>query len=202
MISILEERDFPIDNLYPLASSRSAGTTIMFRGKTRRVTDLAEFDFSQVRIALFSAGGERSKTFAPHAVAAGAVVIDNSSAFRMDPKVPLVVPEVNADALAGHHGIIANPNCSTIQMVVPLKPIHDHAGIRRIVVSTYQSVSGTGQDAMDELFKQSGQVLNMAETKPEVYPHQIAFNCLLPKNNERILVNVLCLKPSYCSNLW
>jgi aspartate-semialdehyde dehydrogenase len=178
MREILEQRDFPIDEIRLLASERSAGKELEFDGKTVKVRQLTTDSFNGIDIALFSAGGDRSKTFAPHAVAAGAVVVDNSSAFRMDPKVPLVVPEVNPDALLAHNGIIANPNCSTIQMVVPLKPIHDHAGIRRIVVSTYQSVSGSGQSAMDELFKQSGQVLNMAETNPSVYPHQIAFNCL------------------------
>lgn len=178
MRETLEQRDFPVDNLRLLASERSEGKTLEFRGREYKVERLTPNSFQGIDIALFSAGGGRSLEFAPHAVAAGAVVVDNSSAFRMDPKVPLVVPEVNAHALRHHNGIIANPNCSTIQMVVPLKPIHDHARIRRIVVSTYQSVSGTGQKAMDELFKQSGQVLNMAQVRPEVYPHQIAFNCL------------------------
>ena len=146
MISILEERDFPVRNLYLLASSRSAGKTLEFKGKSIRVSDLAEFDFSQAQIGLFSAGGSVSAKYAPIAAEAGCVVIDNTSHFRMDPDVPLVVPEVNPDALAGYgkKNIIANPNCSTIQMVVALKPLHDLQPIKRVVVSTYQSVSGTG----------------------------------------------------------
>ncbi len=178
MRDILEQRAFPIGGVRLLASERSAGKELEFGGATIKVEQLTPASFEGIDIALFSAGGDRALEFAPHAVAAGAVVIDNSSAFRMDPRVPLVVPEVNGHAIQNHNGIIANPNCSTIQMVVPLKPIHDHAGIRRVVVSTYQSVSGTGQSAMDELFKQSGQVLNMAQATAEVYPHQIAFNCL------------------------
>ncbi len=178
MRDTLEQRGFPVAELRLLASERSAGKELEFGDRTIKVEPLTPSSFAGIDIALFSAGGDRSKEFAPHAVNAGAVVVDNSSAFRMDPAVPLVVPEVNGHAIQGHRGIIANPNCSTIQMVVPLKPIHDHAGIRRIVVSTYQSVSGSGQSAMDELFKQSGKVLNMAQVTPEVYPHQIAFNCL------------------------
>jgi len=178
MREILEEREFPVARLVCLASERSEGKAVPFRGADVPVERLTERSFGGVDIALFSAGAERSRAFAPHAVAAGAVVIDNSSAFRMEPKVPLVVPEVNGHALAGHVGIIANPNCSTIQMVMALKPLHDAATIRRIVVSTYQSVSGTGQAAMEELFEQSGQVLNLQSAKPKVYPHQIAFNCL------------------------
>jgi len=178
MREILEEREFPVERLVCLASERSEGKTVAFRGAEVPVDRLTEQSFAGVDIALFSAGAERSRKFAPHAVTAGAVVIDNSSAFRMEPKVPLVVPEVNAHALAGHVGIIANPNCSTIQMVMALKPLHDAATIRRIIVSTYQSVSGTGQAAMEELFEQSGQVLNLQSPKPKVYPHPIAFNCL------------------------
>jgi len=178
MRDILAERDFPVGRLICLASERSEGKTVTFRDREVPVERLTERAFAGVDIALFSAGAERSRAFAPHAVTAGAVVIDNSSAFRMEPKVPLVVPEVNGHALAGHFGIIANPNCSTIQMVMALKPLHDAAKIRRIVVSTYQSVSGTGQAAMEELFDQSGQVLNLQQATPKVYPHQIAFNCL------------------------
>jgi aspartate-semialdehyde dehydrogenase len=178
MREILEERDFPVGRLVCLASERSEGKTVAFRGAEVPVERLTERSFAGVDIALFSAGAERSRAFAPHAVTSGAVVIDNSSAFRMEPKVPLVVPEVNGHALAGHVGIIANPNCSTIQMVMALKPLHEAAKIRRIVVSTYQSVSGTGQAAMEELFEQSGRVLNLQAANPKVYPHQIAFNCL------------------------
>ncbi|MDH4229382.1 MAG: aspartate-semialdehyde dehydrogenase [Nitrospirota bacterium] len=178
MRDILEQRDFPVDQVRMLASERSAGTEVEFGGKTLKVEKLTPGSFRDIDIALFSAGASRSKEFAPHAVTAGAVVIDNSSAYRMDAGVPLVVPEVNAHALKGHNGIIANPNCSTIQMVVALKPLHDAARIRRIVVSTYQSVSGTGQKAIEELYQQSGQVLNLQQVAPKVYPHQIAFNCL------------------------
>jgi len=178
MREVLEERDFPVDRFLPLASERSEGKTVPFRDREVPVERLTEDAFTGIDIALFSAGAERSRHFAPHAVVAGAVVIDNSSAFRMEPKVPLVVPEVNPHALDGHKGIIANPNCSTIQMVLALKPLHDAARIRRLVVSTYQSVSGTGQEAIEELFEQSGEVLNLRQVKPRVYPHQIAFNCL------------------------
>ncbi|MDH5526897.1 MAG: aspartate-semialdehyde dehydrogenase [Nitrospirota bacterium] len=178
MREILEERQFPVDQVRMLASERSAGQEVEFMGRTVKVETLTENSFAGIDIALFSAGGSRSEQFAPHAVKAGAVVVDNSSAFRMHDNVPLVVPEVNPEALQNHIGIIANPNCSTIQMVVALKPLHDAATIRRIVVSTYQSVSGTGQNAIEELFTQSGQVLNMQEATAKVYPHQIAFNCL------------------------
>jgi len=178
MVSILEERNFPIEKLRLLASSRSVGKTIPFRGEEIPVAELTENSFDGIDIALFSAGGDRSRIFSPAAVKSGAVVVDNSSAYRMDPEVPLVVPEVNASALACHKGIIANPNCSTIQMVVALKPIHDVARIKRIVVSTYQAVSGTGKKAMDELLDQTRALLGFQEVKKEVYPHQIAFNCL------------------------
>ncbi len=178
MVSILEERDFPVEELRLLASSRSLGKTIPFRGKEIDVAELAENSFEGIDIALFSAGGDRSLTFSPAAVKSGAVVVDNSSAYRMDPEVPLVVPEVNAPAIARHKGIIANPNCSTIQMVVALKPIHDVAKIKRVVVSTYQAVSGTGKKAMDELLDQTRALLGFQEVKKKVYPHQIAFNCL------------------------
>lgn len=180
MISILEERDFPVGTLYALASSQSAGKTIMFKGNTVKVTDLADFDFSQVRIGLFSAGGSLSEKYAPIAAAAGCVVIDNTSHFRQDDDVPLIVPEVNMEALAGYsqRNIIANPNCSTIQMLVALKPIYDAVGIERINVATYQAVSGTGKKAVEELAGQTARLLNGQEAKCEVYPKQIAFNVL------------------------
>ncbi|MEE8110024.1 MAG: aspartate-semialdehyde dehydrogenase [bacterium] len=178
MLSILEERNFPVSDLRVLASERSAGERITFRGKDYRVEILSADSFEGIDLALFSAGGARSREYVPHAVEAGAVVVDNTSAFRMDPEVPLVVPEVNAEALESHKGIIANPNCSTAQMVVVLKPIHDAAGIRRVVVSTYQSVSGTGKKAIAELEQQVRDLLNFQETTASTYPHEIAFNCL------------------------
>jgi aspartate-semialdehyde dehydrogenase len=180
MISVLEERNFPVRNLYLLASSRSAGKSIQFKGKAIRVTDLAEFDFSQAQIGLFSAGGSISEEYAPKAAAAGCVVIDNTSQFRRDEDIPLIVPEVNIEALAGYtaRNIIANPNCSTIQMLVALKPIYDAVGIERINVATYQAVSGTGKEAIDELAGQTAKLLNGQEITAEVYPKQIAFNVL------------------------
>ncbi|MGA1839159.1 MAG: aspartate-semialdehyde dehydrogenase [bacterium] len=180
MISVLEERAFPISELVPLASYRTAGSQVSFDNKSITVKELKTDSFEGIDIALFSAGAGVSSEFAPLAVKAGTVVVDNSSAFRMAPEVPLVVPEVNPDAIKTHKGIIANPNCSTIQMVVVLKPIHDHAKIKRIVVSTYQAVSGTGKEAVDELLEQSKMIFNFQqnEIKPTVYPHQIAFNCL------------------------
>lgn len=178
MIQVLEERDFPVEELVPLASARSEGNEVMFRGQTLPVKVLEHNSFEGVDVALFSAGAGVSKEFGPMAVKAGAVVVDNSSAWRMDPNVPLVVPEVNVHALSGHQGLIANPNCSTIQMVVALKPLHDAVQIKRIVVTTFQSVSGTGKDAMEELIDQSRQLLSFGEAKVSVYPHQIAFNCL------------------------
>lgn len=180
MMSILEERDFPIRTLYPLASARSAGKTVKFRGKSVRVTDLAEFDFSQAQIGLFSAGGSISEEFAPKAAAAGCIVIDNTSHFRRDADIPLIVPEVNLPALAGYtqRNIIANPNCSTIQMLVALKPIYDAVGIERINVCTYQAVSGTGKEAIEELAGQTARLLNGQSIECEVYPKQIAFNVL------------------------
>ena len=180
MIEILEQRNFPVGTLYPLASSRSAGKSIRFRGKSITVTDLAEFDFSKAQIGLFSAGGSISEEYAPIAAAAGCVVIDNTSHFRRDEDIPLVVPEVNPHAIAGYtnRGIIANPNCSTIQMLVALKPIYDAVGIERINVATYQAVSGTGKEAIEELAKQTAQLLNGKSAEAEVYPKQIAFNAL------------------------
>ena len=178
MVEILEQRKFPVSDLVLLASERSEGERLEFNGRNVAVRRLTKDSFKDVDIALFSAGAERSLEFAPAAAKSGAVVIDNSSAFRMDPKVPLVVPEVNAGAIAGHSGIIANPNCSTIGMVVALKPIHDAAVIKRVVVTTFQSVSGTGKKAMDELAQQTVSLLNFRDVETNVYPHQIAFNCL------------------------
>ncbi|OGW33526.1 MAG: aspartate-semialdehyde dehydrogenase [Nitrospirae bacterium GWC2_56_14] len=178
MIEILEERNFPVSELVPLASERSAGERVTFRDKSWVVKKLSKDSFQGVDIALFSAGAERSLEFAPSAVTSGAVVIDNSSAFRMAPGVPLVVPEINAHAVVGHAGIIANPNCSTIGMVMALKPIHDAVKIKRIVVTTFQSVSGTGKEAIDELAGQTVALLNFRDIETKVYPHQIAFNCL------------------------
>lgn len=178
MVAILEERKFPVAELVPLASERSAGERIDFNGKKWTVKRLTKESFSGVDIALFSAGASRSLEFAPAAVEAGTVVIDNSSAYRMDPEVPLVVPEVNPHALARHKGIIANPNCSTIGMIVALKPIHDAATIKRVVVTTFQSVSGTGKKAVDELAQQTTALFSFQEIEKNVYPHQIAFNCL------------------------
>ncbi|MFV0279054.1 MAG: aspartate-semialdehyde dehydrogenase [Parahaliea sp.] len=180
MIEILEQRNFPVRNLYLLASSRSAGKTIKFRGKSVPVTDLAEFDFSRAQIGLFSAGGSISAEYAPKAAAAGCVVIDNTSHFRRDEDIPLVVPEVNPQALDQYRkrNIIANPNCSTIQMLVALKPIYDAAGIERINVATYQAVSGTGKEAIEELAGQTARLLNGQSADCEVYPKQIAFNVL------------------------
>ena len=178
MIAILEQRDFPIQELRLLASERSIGKKLPYKGKDIAVQQLTESSFEHIDIGLFSPGASISKIFAPHAVKAGAVVIDNTSAFRMDPDVPLVVPEVNPHAIANHQGIIANPNCSTIQMVVALKPIHDAVTIKRIVVSTYQAVSGTGKEAIQELEMQTKSIFNQKDLLCQVYPHQIAFNCL------------------------
>jgi aspartate-semialdehyde dehydrogenase len=178
MVEILEERKFPIDELRLLASERSKGEGISYLGHELQVDVLTDAALAGLDVALFSAGADVSRRFAPSAVKQGAIVIDNSSAFRMEPGVPLVVPEVNPDALERHQGLIANPNCSTIQMVVALKPLHDAARIRRIVVTTFQSVSGTGKEAMDELLAQSKALLSFQEVEWKVYPHQIAFNCL------------------------
>ncbi|MDD5009752.1 MAG: aspartate-semialdehyde dehydrogenase [Syntrophorhabdaceae bacterium] len=180
MISVLEERDFPVKNLILLASSRSVGKTLSFKDKSVKVQELKEDSFKGIDIGLFSPGGSVSMKFAPIAAASGCVVIDNTSAFRMDPDVPLVVPEVNEHAIAGYRkkGIISNPNCSTIQMVVVLKPLHDFAKIKRVVVSTYQAVSGTGMKAIKELEQQILNIYNARKVEIKVYPHQIAFNCL------------------------
>lgn len=180
MIRVLEERDFPVGTLYALASERSEGKIVQYKGKNIRVQNLADFDFSKVQIGLFSAGGSISEEFAPKAAAAGCVVIDNTSHFRYDDDIPLVVPEVNPEAIAQYktRGIIANPNCSTIQMLVALKPIRDAVGIERINVATYQAVSGTGKEAIEELAVQTRDLLNSQPIKAEVYPKQIAFNAL------------------------
>ena len=180
MLSILAERKFPVGEVYPLASSRSAGTKVSFGDKMLTVQDLADFDFSKVQIGLFSAGGNISAEFAPIAAEAGCIVIDNTSEFRYDDDIPLVVPEVNPHAIARYktRGIIANPNCSTIQMLVALKPIQDAVGIDRINVATYQAVSGTGKEAIDELAAQSASLLNGKDAQASVYPKQIAFNVL------------------------
>jgi len=180
MIEILEQRDFPVGTLYPLASARSAGKTLRFRGKSVTVQDLAEFDFAKAQIGLFSAGGDISATYAPVAAAAGCVVVDNTSHFRRDEDIPLIVPEVNPHAVAGYttRNIIANPNCSTIQMLVALKPIYDAVGISRINVATYQAVSGTGKEGIEELATQTAKLLNGQAIECNVYPKQIAFNLL------------------------
>lgn len=180
MISILEERRFPVANLYPLASSRSAGKRVEFQGKHLRVHDLESFDFSKVQLGLFSPGASVSAIYAPKAAAAGCVVIDNTSQFRYQDDIPLVVPEVNPETIADYttHGIIANPNCSTIQLMVALKPIYDAVGIERINICTYQAVSGTGKSAMEELAMQTANLLNMKPVEANVYPKQIAFNAI------------------------
>ena len=175
-LKLLEARDFPMKSLRLLASSRSAGSKLKFRGENLEVEELTPKSFKGIDIAFFSAGGSRSKEFAPHAVDSGAVVIDNSSAFRMDEKVPLVVPEINSKQAFEHQGLIANPNCSTIQMVVALNPIHRAANIQRVVVSTYQAVSGAGASAMEELKQQLRAWANDEPMKQEVFPTQIAFN--------------------------
>lgn len=180
MLSILAERQFPVDQVFALASERSAGKRVEFGTQRLTVQNLAEFDFSQVQIGLFSAGASISAEYAPKAAAAGCVVIDNTSQFRYDDDIPLVVPEVNAERIADYtnRGIIANPNCSTIQMLVALKPIHDAVGIKRVNVATYQAVSGTGKEAIEELVVQTASLLNGKPITSEVYPKQIAFNAL------------------------
>ncbi|MGC1403556.1 MAG: aspartate-semialdehyde dehydrogenase [Thermodesulfobacteriota bacterium] len=178
MIRCLEERNFPVKNIKFLASARSVGKTLPFKGEQIPVEELQEGSFKDVEIALFSAGASTSLKFAPQAVQAGCVVIDNSSAFRMDPAIPLVVPECNPHRIVSGPGIIANPNCSTIQMVVALKPIHEHVRIKRIIVSTYQAVSGTGQKAIFELQNQIRDLLEGKQPEIKVYPYQIAYNCL------------------------
>ncbi|MEW9799091.1 aspartate-semialdehyde dehydrogenase [Alteromonas sp. CYL-A6] len=180
MIEILEARGFPVNTLYPLASKRSAGGTVTFKGEDIEVLDAESFDWSLVQFGFFSAGGSVSAEYAPKAADAGCIVIDNTSQFRYEPDIPLVVPEVNSHALADfrNRNIIANPNCSTIQMLVALKPIHDAVGIDRINVATYQSVSGAGKSAMEELAKQTADLLNAREITPEAFSRQIAFNVI------------------------
>ncbi len=180
MLDILAERQFPVGKVYALASSRSAGEKVDFGEQTLIVEDVATFDFGKVQLALFSAGGEASATYAPKAADAGCIVIDNSSCFRYDDDVPLVVPEVNSEVIAKlpGRGIIANPNCSTIQMLVALKPLHDISPIKRINVATYQSVSGSGKSGINELATQAAKMLNGQAIEVETYPKQIAFNVL------------------------
>lgn len=180
MLEVLAQRQFPVNNVYALSSERSAGSEVEFGNKTLTAQNVDDFDWSTVQIGLFSAGGSVSEKWAPIAAAAGVVVIDNTSHFRYEDDIPLIVPEVNADALHGYQkrNIIANPNCSTIQMLVALKPIYDAAGIERINVCTYQAVSGSGASAMEELAKQTAALLSFKDVKTEVYPKQIAFNCL------------------------
>ena len=177
-IRVLEQRSFPMSSVKLLASDRSAGKRMFVRHEELEVEETVPESFSDIDIALFSAGGDTSRHFAPIAAESGAVVVDNSSAWRMEPDVPLVVPEVNPEDCKWHKGIIANPNCSTIQMVVALYPLHKVNRIKRIIVDTYQSVSGTGSAAVEELTTQSEQVLEGEETTPHIYPHQIAFNVL------------------------
>jgi aspartate-semialdehyde dehydrogenase len=178
MIELLESRNFPVENLYPLGSDNSAGQVVYFNGKSRRVGNLAEFDFSQVQIALFSAGSEVAAEYAPQAVEAGCVVIDNSSCFRDSPEVPLIIPEVNPQRVHEHCGIIANPNCSTIQMLVAVAPIYRAAGVRRINVATYQAVSGAGRKAVEELARQTALLLNAQDIDTQLFAKQMAFNVL------------------------
>lgn len=180
MLSILEERKFPIGEIHALASSKSVGKRIPFNGGSLKVEDLASFDFSRTQIALFSAGGSVSAEYAPKAAAAGCIVVDNTSHFRYEDDIPLVVPEVNPEKIVDYknRGIIANPNCSTIQMVVALKPIYDAVGIKRINVCTYQAVSGTGKKGIEEVVKQTTRLLNGQPIETNVYPKQIAFNVL------------------------
>ena len=180
LLTVLEERKFPVQELFPLASGRSPGKTVKFNGRAVRVIDAATFDFKRAQLGLFSAGGEVSAQYAPTAAAAGCVVVDNTSHFRYQADIPLVVPEVNPAAIAQYkkRGIIANPNCSTIQMLVALKPIYDAVGIERINVATYQSVSGAGRKAVEELADQTAQLLNGRPVTPAVLPRQIAFNCI------------------------
>jgi aspartate-semialdehyde dehydrogenase len=185
ILKLLEERNFPINELKLLSSARSAGKKRTFKGKEYVLEEATPNSFEGIDIALFSAGGDVSKELAPHAVKAGAVCIDNTNAFRMDPNTPLVVPEVNIDKVSEHQGIIANPNCSTIQMVVALKPLYDRYGISKIITSTYQAVSGSGAKAIDETLRQSKEVLNGNPANPDILPvgslpkkHQIAFNAI------------------------
>lgn len=186
-LRILEQRDFPFNSLKLLASSRSAGKKIEFKGKTYTVEEMTKDSFKGVNIALFSAGGAQSKEYGPAAVAAGAVVVDNSSAFRMDSNTPLVVPEINPETIAAHNGIVANPNCSTIIALVPVWPLHKANPVKRMVVSTYQAASGAGQIAMDELAAQSQEILDGKKPTCKVFPYQIAFNVF--SHNSSLVAN-------------
>ena len=187
MLRVLERRDFPVDELRPLASSRSAGKSVVFRGKEVQVQELTSDSFEGMNIGLFSAGGSISREFVPYAIKSNCVAVDNTSAFRMDEDVPLVVPEVNANRILQHNGVIANPNCSTIQLVLVLKPIHDAVKIKRVVVSTYQAVSGAGYNALVELKNETEHILSekSEEFNRSIFPHQIAFNALpqLPQSD-------------------
>lgn len=178
MLKTLADRDFEMDTLTLLSSKRSAGTKVTFRGQEYTVQEATPESFEGVNIALFSAGGNVSKALAPEAVKRGAIVVDNTSAFRMDENIPLVVPEVNEKDLYDHQGIIANPNCSTIQMVAALEPLRQAYGMKKVIVSTYQAVSGAGHEAIDELYSQSQAILNKEDVTPEVMPYQIAFNAI------------------------
>jgi len=179
MIEILEQREFPVAALYALASERSAGTTLTFSGKEILVEKLSDADFSNFDIVLGATSAALSRAYMPKAMKAGCVIVDNSSAFRMEEAVPLIVPEVNGHLVASHKGLIANPNCSTAQLVVALKPLHDAARLKRVMVTTFQSVSGTGKEAIDELMEQTKAILSFQEVKTRVYPQQIAFNCIV-----------------------
>lgn len=183
MLSILEERKFPVGELQLFASARSAGKKYVFKGREYLVQDLEKANFSNIDIVLSSAGSQISRDFSPRAVSAGAVIVDNTSAFRMDPKVPLVIPEINPEMIAQHQGIIANPNCSTIILLMAMAPLHKKYGLKRMVVSTYQSVSGSGAKAMAELLSQTKDVLDGKKVTPSVFPHPIAFN-LFPHNSK------------------
>jgi aspartate-semialdehyde dehydrogenase len=180
MMNVLEDVDFPVDEIFAIASRRSLGVEVSFKDRTIKCQDIAQFDFSRVDIVLMSAGGDVSKEWSERIGAAGPVVIDNSSAFRMDPQVPLIVPEVNPDAIEGFRAknIIANPNCTTAQLLVALKPLHDVAGIKRLVLTTFQSVSGTGKAGMDELWEQAKGIFVLGAPEPKIYPKQIAFNVI------------------------
>lgn len=185
MLKTLERMDFPVETLLPLSSKRSAGKKVKFRGEELTVQEAAPESFEGIQLALFSAGGSVSKALAPEAVKRGAIVVDNTSAYRMEEGVPLVVPEVNEEDLKNHKGIIANPNCSTIQMVAALEPVRKSYGLKRIIVSTYQAVSGAGADAVNEMYEQSGQIMNGEEIDPQILPaggdkkhYQIAFNAI------------------------
>lgn len=179
MIEILEERKFPIENLHPFASERSAGKSVRFSGEELIIKNLETADFSGIDIILGATSSELARAYTPKALKAGCAIVDNSSAFRMAPEVPLVVPEVNGDLVSSYSGIIANPNCSTAQLVVALKPIHDAAILKRVMVTTFQSVSGTGKEAIEELMDQTQAILSFQEVKSKVYDRQIAFNCII-----------------------